>query len=133
MTSFAYWSSLAPKGTFMCQDCFNNRHTSEAWVDEHGDAWDICEGCKLHEGMTRVQLRLKEEVVELIEEIQDLERELKYHKATCAGLLRTCEVDERDIAQLQNENASLREELHQHKVKRTLGGPPHGYTPDWRP
>lgn len=73
MTSFEYWAAMAPEGQFMCQVCFCSRSVAEAWRDENGDKWDECEACKLHEGMTVVQLRHKEEIAELVDEVKNLD------------------------------------------------------------
>jgi hypothetical protein len=93
MTSFEYWSRMVPEGQFMCQVCFYSRPVAEAWRDENQLQWDICEACKLHEGMTAVQLRHKEEIAELIDEVKDLEAEhaqakiqIEFYKGAYAGV-----------------------------------------------
>lgn len=40
---------------------------------------------------------------------------------------------EDEVRELVEEIQELERELNEHKAKRTLGGPHHGYTPGWAP
>lgn len=124
MTSFGYWASLAPKGTFMCSICFNNRHVSEAWQDEHGDAWDTCEACALADALA-IKLRdLESEVSELVEEIKEMEIALDHwHAYGYVQLGRT--------QTLAAENEELRSRIADYEKYRTMGGPPRSIGRKW--
>lgn len=109
----------------MCQDCFCNRHLSEAWVDEYGEKWDVCEGCKLHEGMSKRIREREDEVRELVEEVRAQEW-------TENALLASIATRDR-LIKIQGERIGLLyAELAEYRAKRTLGGPPREYTPSWR-
>lgn len=73
MTSFEYWSRMAPEGQFLCQVCFCCRPVAEAHEDENGDKWDECEACFFAEhAMKRIRDR-EEEIAELIDEVKNLD------------------------------------------------------------
>lgn len=40
-----HWGPVCPDRTFMCQQCFRKCQLDEAWEDEEGQRWDICDVC----------------------------------------------------------------------------------------
>lgn len=47
-----HWGVVCPDGRVMCSHCFERVTQEELWIDEHGDKWDVCVGCKEYEDMT---------------------------------------------------------------------------------
>lgn len=45
MTSFGYWADRVPHGQFLCCLCFEARPVKDAWTDEQGQRWDVCQLC----------------------------------------------------------------------------------------
>jgi hypothetical protein len=46
VTNFAWWAAQVPEGTFWCCICFETYPVDQASVDEDGQKWDVCVGCK---------------------------------------------------------------------------------------
>lgn len=46
MTSFEWFRPLAPEGQFVCCICFEAKPIEQAWTDDTGQPWDICESCE---------------------------------------------------------------------------------------
>jgi hypothetical protein len=51
---------MAP-GTFMCMQCLDGLPIADAWVDEEGQAWDVCQQC--HELEEQVMAQREEGLI----------------------------------------------------------------------
>lgn len=131
MTSFGWWAAHAGPGHFMCQVCYSSRHVSEAWEDEAGTKWDVCEPCKAIEWAIVRERDLKDEITELVDEVKDADRRAgdadlraEEWKAQSMSLARR-------LNETVDENVDLRAQLALADERRTTGGVPRGLTPNW--
>lgn len=122
--------------------------------DQLGPAWHSNTCYAYGRAWAKFAERRNEEAFELLDEVKDLEADLaqakiqvefyrdaldgvqtmlRHQTSKLAHMHRAYEMSEDDVRTLEAENDSLRKQLAEWRAKRTLGGPPKVYTPDWSP
>jgi hypothetical protein len=60
VTSFGYFASLVPEGQFLCVLGFESLPLSEAYVDDAGQAWNVCKVCHAEDEAALARKRARE-------------------------------------------------------------------------